>query len=138
VGVLEAIRDGYNSEDFDFAQWHSIPLMVIEDSSCTVVEDRDVFDRIFETVIMCNKYLDLPTVEFRLQHFLRISETVVTTKVVWEFFNAQKKIEVVLEIGHIVQKKDNDWMVVAVLQPLWRDPFTSVKDLTKLRELKKA
>jgi hypothetical protein len=136
VGLLETMRDEYNSGGFDFTRSHTLPLMVIEDSNCTMVEDQDVFDRIFEVVIMCNKYLDLPTTEFRLQHFLRISETVVTTKVIWEFSSVQKKVEVVLEVGYIMQKKDKGWMVVAILQPLWRDPFTSVKDITKLRELK--
>lgn len=129
LNVLGEMRDAYNTQNFDFSKWHALPLLIIEDSGGGFVEDSEIFERILETLVHCSTYLDLPILDFRVQHLMMISDTIATTILKWEFSNVQKKAGLVLEIGHIMQKKDNSWKIIALLQPTWQEPPQNRDDI---------
>ena len=130
INVLDSMSKAYNSEDYDFFKWYSVPLLVIEDSGNSYVDDPVILERVFGGVAYCKKYLDLPSIDFHLQHLWMESDTIALTKIVWEFFNPHKKIELILEIGYVLQKKDNAWKIISMIQPTWRDPLRKRKDIT--------
>ncbi len=132
VEVLDAVRNAYNSGGFDFIKWHTIPLFVIEDSSNEIVSDPVIFERVFETIVNCSKYLDLPTVDYHLKHIYAESDAIVVTSIAWEFSNTHTKVELVLEIGHVMQKKDGVWKILAILQPTWREPLRKRQDIKRM------
>ena len=102
LAVLDGVRQMYNSNEFDFSKRHSMPLLIIEDSRSSRVSGPVVLERLFKTLLNCYKYLGLPKVDYRLKHLQRLSDQLVATSVVWELFGAQKRVELVMEIGHIM------------------------------------
>ena len=133
IEVLEDVRDAYNSENFDFDKWHgSMPFLFVEDVHKELITDPIIISRLFETLANCNRYLGLTKMDFRLQHLSMMSDTMAQISLLWEFFNTKNKAELILEIGHIMQKKDDGWKISVLLQPAWRKPFTSMKDTTRL------
>lgn len=122
LDFMDDMCQSYNSEELDFARWHTFPFFLLEDSGCEPVGDPVVFERVFETLLNFKQYLDLPRVDYLLVHFHEVSDNIVTIKVVWEFFSDQQEVELILEIGHIVQKQESGWKIIALIQPTWREP----------------
>lgn len=131
IDRLDGMARAYDSEDFDITKWHSLPLLIIEDSGNTYVSDPVILERVFGGVAYCKECLGLPKIDYHLQHLQVVSDTICITTVIWDFFNAQKGVELTLEIGYVFQKKDSVWKVIVILQPIWRDPTKSRVDITK-------
>ena len=113
--VLEALRAAYNSGDHSsYIDWFSNPVLVIEDSGHYSVSDPVILARLFESGTHCYEYLDLPTVEFYLYHFQRVSNKIVIATIIWEFLNSQKKSETSLEVVYILQEKDEEWKIISL------------------------
>lgn len=136
IDTLSEMREAYDCGDSDFRKWCDLPLLIIEDSNNSYISDLVILERMFDSVRYCKEYLDLPTVDFRLQHLLMMSDSISMVTVFWDFFNEHKKVELVLEIGYIMQKKETKWKVISMLQPLWRSAAYSTKDITKLHKPK--
>lgn len=115
LALFDSMSDGYNSGNFEFGLWHDFPMIFVEDSGFSAVSDPIIFARLFETVVNCSKYLDLPVISSQAHNFLLISETVVMTKVVWSFADVSARVGTMLDAGYIIQKKDNIWKIVSVL-----------------------
>lgn len=130
--VLDEMRNAYNSGNFDFSKWHPLPLLIIEDSGHQTIGDSVLLERVFETLVNCSRYLDLSHTDYSLQSLQVMSDKVAVTKVRWDFSNNQKKTELILEIGHIMQKQDNGWKITALLQPLWREPWRERQDIKRM------
>lgn len=138
IGVFEDMRSDYNSEDFDFIKTHAVPLFFVEGYGLGVVSDLETFDRVFESIINCNKYLDLPKIDFYPKSFLVMSDALVVASVRWEFSNHKKKVGLILEVGYVFQKKDNTWKINVVLHPTWREPTDSDKTSKNIKKSHKA
>ena len=105
TNVFKEIRHTYNTEEFDFTKTHWMPLFFIEGAGIGAVADVETFERVFDSIINCNKYLDLLKIEFHVRQLMEVSESVVVAVVVWDFFNAKNKVGLVHEVGYVLQRK---------------------------------
>jgi hypothetical protein len=128
LALFDSMSEGYNSDNLEFTLWHDIPMIVVEDSGFSTVPDPEIFARLFETVVNCNKYLELPIISWQVHNFLLISDSVFVAKVLWSFADEGARVGVTLDVGYIIQKKDNIWKIMSVLQPIWRTSFSRKKN----------
>ncbi len=132
MDTLRAMCVAYSQQEWDYVKWVSLPLLVVENSDTYPVSELAAVSKLFEGIRQCHEDLNLPTIDFNLQHLHVISDKIVAIKITWGFFNVRKKTEVSLEAGHIFQKKEDGWKIIAILQPLWRDPMKTRSDIKKL------
>lgn len=123
INMLEDIRHAYNTAEFDFTKTHSIPMFFLEGAGIGAVSDPETFTRVFDTIVNCNKYLDLTKIEFYPQQFIVLSDVLVIATVRWHFLKPTNEIGLVHEVGYVIQKRDDAWKINVVLQPTWRDPM---------------
>lgn len=133
IDIFKEMRSAYNRGDHDFRSWCEVPLLIIEDSNNSYISDPVILERVFDSVRYCKEYLDLPTIDFQVQHLIMAADSVAIATVFWDFFNEHKKNELALEIGYIVQKKETRWKIISMLQPTWRNGAHSEKDITKIQ-----
>ena len=98
IDMLKDMSNKYNHGNNNFYKWCEVPLLSIEGSNNMYVSDPVILERMSEGLKHCKEYLDLPTVDFRVQHLLMMSDNIVMITIFWDFFNTSGKVRSLIKI----------------------------------------